>query len=72
MEQLTGEEEAKPVRRNFRCLLPQTWWIMFLIHLDKSTLAQASIMGILKTVDMNEKTNSTTCSLPHMPGNLMR
>ena len=51
---ITPEDEAKLLRKNFWCLLSQTWWIAFLIHLDKSTLAQASIMGIFRDVDMSK------------------
>ncbi|KAF4806914.1 putative transporter [Colletotrichum siamense] len=51
----TAEMEVKLVRKNFWFLLGQTWWIAFLIHLDKSTLSQASTMGIFKDVDMTKK-----------------
>lgn len=51
---ITPEDEAKLMRKNFWCLLSQTWWIAFLIHLDKSTLGQASIMGIFRDVDMSK------------------
>jgi hypothetical protein len=51
---LTPEAEGKLVRKNFWCLLSQTWWISFLIHLDKSTLSQASTMGIFKDVQMSK------------------
>ncbi|KAJ0272187.1 hypothetical protein COL940_010597 [Colletotrichum noveboracense] len=51
----TAEMEGKLVRKNFWFLLGQTWWIAFLIHLDKSTLSQASTMGIFKDVDMTKK-----------------
>ncbi|KAI8310913.1 putative transporter [Colletotrichum sp. SAR11_59] len=51
----TAEMESKLVRKNFWFLLGQTWWIAFLIHLDKSTLSQASTMGIFKDVDMTKK-----------------
>ncbi|EKV09386.1 hypothetical protein PDIG_30300 [Penicillium digitatum PHI26] len=30
---LTPEAEGRLVRKNFWCLLSQTWWISFLIHL---------------------------------------
>lgn len=40
--------------KNFWFLLGQTWWIAFLIHLDKSTLAQASTMGFLKDIKMSK------------------
>lgn len=51
---LTPELERKLIRKNFWCLLCQTWWIAFLIHLDKSTLGQASTMGIFQDVDMSK------------------
>ncbi|KAJ5081842.1 MFS general substrate transporter [Penicillium alfredii] len=51
---LTPEAEGKLVRKNFWCLLSQTWWISFLIHLDKSTLSSASTMGIFKDVQMSK------------------
>ncbi|PHH66607.1 hypothetical protein CDD81_6444 [Ophiocordyceps australis] len=46
--------ERRLLRRNFWFLLSQTWWIAFLIHLDKSTLAQASTMGIFQDVQMTK------------------
>lgn len=52
---LTPEAESRLVRKNFWCLLSQTWWIAFLIHLDKSTLSQASTMGIFEDVNMTKK-----------------
>ncbi|WYZ39936.1 hypothetical protein EsH8_IV_000277 [Colletotrichum jinshuiense] len=52
---LTPDVEKKLVRKNFWFLLGQTWWIAFLIHLDKSTLSQASTMGIFEDVDMTKK-----------------
>lgn len=51
---LTPEIEARIVRKNFWFLLAQTWWIAFAIHLDKSTLSQASTMGIFKDVSMTK------------------
>ncbi|KAJ5112731.1 MFS general substrate transporter [Penicillium argentinense] len=51
---LTPELEGKVVRKNFWYLLIQTWWISFLIHLDKSTLSSASTMGIFKDVQMTK------------------
>lgn len=51
---LTPELEAKVVRKNVLCLLAQTWWVAFLIHLDKSTLSSASTMGIFKDVQMTK------------------
>lgn len=45
---------AKLTRKNFWFLLCQTWWVAFLIHLDKSTLAQATTMGIFKDVKMSK------------------
>ena len=56
---ITPAQEAKLLRKNFWCLLSQTWWIAFLIHLDKSTLGQASIMGIFRDVDMNKNQFNT-------------
>ncbi|KAG4221966.1 hypothetical protein PC116_g29558, partial [Phytophthora cactorum] len=53
--ELTPEIESRIVRKNFWCLLSQTWWIAFLIHLDKSTLSQASVMGIFEDVNMTKK-----------------
>lgn len=46
-------------RKNFWCLLGQTWWVSFLIHLDEGTLGQASIMGLFDDVQMtkNESNN---------------
>lgn len=41
-------------RKNFWFLLTQTWWIAFLIHLDKSTLSQASTMGLFKDVNITK------------------
>ena len=52
---LDAEGVRKLNRKNFWFLLSQTWWIAFLIHLDKSTLAQASTMGIFKDVAMTKK-----------------
>lgn len=51
---LTPEARGKLVRKNFWFLLIQTWWISFLIHLDKSTLSQASTMGIFEDVSMSK------------------
>ncbi|KAI0376373.1 putative allantoate permease of the major facilitator superfamily [Hypomontagnella monticulosa] len=51
---LTPELSEKVTRRNFWFLLCQTWWIAFLIHLDKSTLSQASTMGIFRDVNMTK------------------
>lgn len=48
---ITTEAEKKLNRKNFWFLLCQTWWIAFLIHLDKSTLSQASVMGLFKDVE---------------------
>ncbi|KAA8642774.1 putative allantoate permease of the major facilitator superfamily [Aspergillus tanneri] len=50
---LTPAAEQRLLRRNFWWLLPQTWWIAFLIHLDKSTLSSASTMGLLHDVPMS-------------------
>ncbi|KAI8718234.1 hypothetical protein NCS52_00601600 [Fusarium sp. LHS14.1] len=55
VEPITPEGEKKLIRKNFWFLLTQTWWIAFLIHLDKSTLSQASTMGIFDDVDMSKK-----------------
>ncbi|KAL4792494.1 major facilitator superfamily domain-containing protein [Aspergillus venezuelensis] len=51
---LTPEARGNLVKKNFWFLLIQTWWISFLIHLDKSTLSQASTMGIFKDVSMSK------------------
>ncbi|KAJ5974585.1 MFS general substrate transporter [Penicillium waksmanii] len=51
---LTPELEGKLIRKNFWYLLIQTWWISFLIHLDKSTLSSASTMGIFNDVKMTK------------------
>lgn len=51
---LTPELKRKINRKNFWCLLSQTWWIAFLIHLDKSTLSQASTMGIFDDIAMTK------------------
>ncbi|KAK1634594.1 hypothetical protein BDP81DRAFT_50100 [Colletotrichum phormii] len=52
---LAPGSEKRLVQKNFWFLLGQTWWIAFLIHLDKSTLSQASTMGIFKDVEMTKK-----------------
>ncbi|KAI1382883.1 MFS general substrate transporter [Hypoxylon trugodes] len=52
---LTPELEGKIIRKNFWCLLSQTWWIAFLIHLDKSTLSQASTMGLFEDVNITKQ-----------------
>ncbi|WVO25119.1 uncharacterized protein IAS62_006505 [Cryptococcus decagattii] len=52
---LTPEIAYALTRRNFWYLLCQTWWISFLIHLDESTLSQASTMGIFDDVNMTKK-----------------
>ena len=54
VQPLTPEIEGKIIRRNFWFLLGQTWWISFLIHLDKSSLSSASTMGIFRDVDMTK------------------
>ncbi|KAL4915240.1 major facilitator superfamily domain-containing protein [Aspergillus aurantiobrunneus] len=51
---LTPQARGKLVAKNFWFLLIQTWWISFLIHLDKSTLSQASTMGIFDDVSMSK------------------
>ncbi|OAA70880.1 Major facilitator superfamily domain, general substrate transporter [Akanthomyces lecanii RCEF 1005] len=51
---LSPEEATKVTRKNFWFLLMQTWWVAFLIHLDKSTLSQASTMGIFKDVHIDK------------------
>lgn len=51
---LTSELQKKINKKNFWCLLSQTWWIAFLIHLDKSTLSQASTMGIFDDIEMSK------------------
>lgn len=57
------KDDAKPLdaaglkrlnAKNFWFLLSQTWWVAFLIHLDKSTLSQASTMGIFEDVAMTK------------------
>ncbi|KAM0417008.1 hypothetical protein ACHAPT_012974 [Fusarium lateritium] len=55
VDPITPEAQKKLIRKNFWFLLTQTWWIAFLIHLDKSTLSQASTMGIFDDVDMSKK-----------------
>ncbi|KAF4458072.1 Major facilitator superfamily domain general substrate transporter [Fusarium albosuccineum] len=55
VEPATPEVDKRVIRKNFWFLLSQTWWIAFLIHLDKSTLSQASTMGIFDDVDMSKK-----------------
>lgn len=54
---LTPEIRGKVVRKNFWFLLIQTWWISFLIHLDKSTLSQASTMGLFEDTNMSKDGN---------------
>lgn len=54
---LTPEIRRKVVRKNFWFLLIQTWWISFLIHLDKSTLSQASTMGLFEDTNMSKDGN---------------
>ncbi|KAL4878771.1 major facilitator superfamily domain-containing protein [Aspergillus karnatakaensis] len=51
---LTPETENKLIRKNFWCLLLQTWWVSFLIHLDKSTLSSASTMGLFEDVHISK------------------
>ncbi|WWC88910.1 uncharacterized protein L201_003825 [Kwoniella dendrophila CBS 6074] len=51
---LTPEIEKRLTKKNFWRLMVQTWWIAFLIHLDKSTLSSASTMGIFKDVAMTK------------------
>ncbi len=51
---LTSDTERRINRKNFWCLLLQTWWIAFLIHLDEGTLGQAATMGIFDDVSMNK------------------
>lgn len=51
---ITPDEIKRLNRKNFWFLLMQTWWIAFLIHLDKSTLSQASTMGLFKDVNMSQ------------------
>ena len=51
---LTPELEGQVIRRNFWFLLGQTWWISFLIHLDRSSLSSASTMGIFKDINMTK------------------
>lgn len=54
VQPLTPEIEGKLIRRNFWFLLGQTWWISFLIHLDRSSLSSASTMGIFKDINMTK------------------
>ncbi|KAJ3477983.1 hypothetical protein NLG97_g8696 [Lecanicillium saksenae] len=56
---LEPHEAKKVTRKNFWFLLTQTWWVAFLIHLDKSTLSQASTMGIFKDVNINHDQMNT-------------
>lgn len=51
---LTPDAESKLIRKNFCFLLGQTWWISFLIHLDRATLSSASTMGIFKDIHMSK------------------
>lgn len=51
---LTPQAESRLIRKNFLCLLSQTWWISFLIHLDRATLSSASIMGIFRDINMSK------------------
>lgn len=51
---LTPDIEGKLIRKNFWFLLGQTWWISFLIHLDRATLSSASTMGIFKDIHMSK------------------
>jgi uncharacterized membrane protein YhaH (DUF805 family) len=54
VEHIKPDDERRLNRKNFWFLLSQTWWVAFLIHLDKSTLAQASTMGIFDDVKMTK------------------
>lgn len=54
VEHLSPREADNVTRKNFWFLLSQTWWIAFLIHLDKSTLSSASTMGIFEDVEMSK------------------
>ncbi|KID65473.1 uncharacterized protein G6M90_00g053310 [Metarhizium brunneum] len=54
VEPIKPDEERRLNRKNFWFLLMQTWWVAFLIHLDKSTLSQASTMGIFRDVKMSK------------------
>lgn len=54
VDEITPDEEKRLNRKNFWFLLIQTWWVAFLIHLDKSTLSQASVMGIFQDVQMTK------------------
>ncbi|KAM3455606.1 hypothetical protein MY3296_002317 [Beauveria thailandica] len=51
---LEPHQVKKMMRKNFWFLLMQTWWVAFLIHLDKSTLSQASTMGIFEDVHIKK------------------
>ncbi|OCF39485.1 hypothetical protein I317_06703 [Kwoniella heveanensis CBS 569] len=52
--ELDAKTERRLTRKNFWRLMLQTWWIAFLIHLDKSTLSSASTMGIFDDVKMTK------------------
>lgn len=54
------EAAARINRKNFWCLLGQTWWVSFLIHLDEGTLGQASVMGLFDDVDMTKNEFNNT------------
>lgn len=51
---LTPDVEGRLIRKNFCFLLGQTWWISFLIHLDRATLSSASTMGIFEDIHMSK------------------
>ncbi|BCR86611.1 putative allantoate permease of the major facilitator superfamily [Aspergillus chevalieri] len=51
---LPPAEESRLVHKNLLYLLGQTWWISFLIHLDRATLSSASTMGIFRDVKMTK------------------
>ncbi len=65
----THKDNVKPIdaktaaridRKNFWCLLGQTWWVSFLIHLDEGTLGQASVMGLFDDVKMTKNEFNNT------------
>jgi len=51
---LPPAQESRLIRKNLLYLLGQTWWISFLIHLDRATLSSASTMGIFRDVKMTK------------------
>lgn len=60
---MTEKEISRLNRKNFWFLLCQTWWVAFLIHLDKSTLSTASTMGLKKDIPMSKEEYNLTFTL---------